>query len=258
MEEGLVPRSHPGSQRWFWVMLYAPWAFLVVYPWLVLSTMLGAIGGFLVSLLRADFAFYFAGPWAKGLILANFSRVTITGFDKVQPGHAYVMVSNHQSHFDILALLSRWPHQFRFVMKQELRSVPFLGWYCGFLGNVFVDRRDHARSVASIKAAIPLLERGVSVLFFAEGTRSRDGRLQAFKKGAFNFALESGFPILPISISGTHRILPGNQLGPLPGHVRMTVHEPIPTAGLGIDQKEALMQQVRTAISSGLTPFELR
>lgn len=236
------------------VLLRAPWSLLVVWPWVALSTAIGAVVAFLLSLARPEWAFSCGVLWARAVVAANGSRVTVSGLERVPPGRAFVIVSNHQSHFDVPALWSRWDRPFRFVLKAELRRVPFLGWYSSFLGNVFVDRRDRAGAMASLRAARPLLERGVSIWFFAEGTRSRDGRLQPFRKGAFVLAAEAGVPILPVTIHGTHRILPGGRLLLLPGHVRITIHEPVPTAGTGPDGIDALVRRVHDAVASGLEP----
>ena len=121
---------------------------------------------------------------------------------------------------------------------------------------VAIDRGDKTRAMASLRAARPLLDAGVSLMFFAEGTRSPDGRIQAFKKGAFVLAMEAGLPILPVSIRGTHGILPGRKMTLLPGHARIAIHDPVETAGLGPSDLDVLVAKVHGIVASGLTPWE--
>lgn len=201
-------------------------------------------------------AFHCGTIWAWCLCRANFTWVRIRGRERAKAGQSYVIMSNHQSHFDILAFYGHWGRQFRWIMKQELRQVPGLGWGCAAVGHIFVDRSDRERAIASMRAAARLLEGGVSVMIFPEGTRSHDGRLQAFKKGGFMMALELGLPILPVSISGSRHVLPGHTLRLLPGSVRITVHEPIEVAPRSLEDRERLMEEVAAVIRSGLSPWE--
>ncbi|HLF55348.1 MAG TPA: lysophospholipid acyltransferase family protein, partial [Thermoanaerobaculia bacterium] len=139
-------------------------------------------------------------------------------------------------------------------IKEELRKVPFLGWGCAAIGHIFVDRSDGRRAIASLEAAKPDLVDGVSVVFFPEGTRSEDGRLARFKKGGFMMARQLALPILPISISGSWRILPKGCLAPRPGTLRVRIHPPIEVAQFA--PGDALIPQVREVIASGLEPEE--
>ena len=139
-------------------------------------------------------------------------------------------------------------------MKEELRKVPFLGWGCAAIGHIFVDRGNSARAIASLEAAKSQLVGGVSVLFFPEGTRSDDGRLLPFKKGGFAIARQLDLPILPVSITGSNRILPKACLFPRPGTVRVRFHPPIVPSDFP-DTTE-LIGRVRAAIESGLAQDE--
>ncbi len=142
------------------------------------------------------------------------------------------MVANHQSHFDILVLYGWLGIDFRWVMKQELRSVMGLGAACAALGHIYIDRSDHEAAIRSINAAKERITGGISVIFFPEGTRSDDGRLRRFKKGAFRFAIDTGLPILPVTVDGTFDVLPPRRFDLRPGRARLVIHEPIPTDGL--------------------------
>lgn len=235
---------------------YAPWAFLVFAPMLgILTAVLGtaAIG---IGLVSHRAGFWVGTLWGWLLCRLNFTPVRVAGTEHAVPGQAYVILANHRSHFDIPAFYGHWPRQFRWVMKAELRRVPFLGWATAVLGNLFLDRTDRSRAMAQLLAARPLLDQGISVLVFPEGTRSLTGRMQGFRKGGFVLALDAGLPMLPVSISGTHAILPPGGFRPLPGRVRITIHPPIPTTGLGPDDIPALADRVRDIIASGLEPHE--
>jgi 1-acyl-sn-glycerol-3-phosphate acyltransferase len=252
-----APEREPGAAaraalRW----LYLPYLALVFVPFLAVTTIFWGIAAVLTSLVSQRVGFHCGTIWAWCLCRANFTWVRIRGRERARPGQSYVIMSNHQSHFDILAFYGHWGRQFRWIMKQELRKVPGLGWGCAAVGHIFVDRSDREKAIASMRAAGASLEPGVSVMIFPEGTRSRDGRMGAFKKGGFMMALELGLPILPVSISGSRYVLPGHTMRLLPGSVRVQVHEPIQVAGLAVEDRERLMDQVAAVIRSGLSPWE--
>lgn len=240
-------------------LAYAPYTWLVFAPFMLASTVLaGSVTG-AASLVDPRWGFAVTTTWARLLCWANFTHVTVEGDDGVDPRGSYILMSNHQSQFDIPVLYRVYGarrHQFRWVMKQELRKVPGLGWGAEKAGCIFVDRSNTERAVASLRDGADRLEPGVSVLFFPEGTRSRDGRLMPFKKGGFMMALETGLPILPISISGTHHILPGHSSKLLLGHATVRLHPPIDPAAYGHERCDELMAEVRRVIASGLSPWE--
>jgi len=132
------------------------------------------------------------------------------------------------------------------VIKQEMRSVPGLGIGCEKVGHIFVDRSNRKAALASINAARSKITNGTSVVFFPEGTRSRDGTLRQFKKGAFRFALDLDLPILPVTIVGTRELLPSDSVDLLPGKARLIIDEPILVDGLDGKDIPRLMEQVRS------------
>ena len=256
-QRGGAPAREPGETaravlRW----LYLPYAALVFLPFLAATTIFWGIAAVLSSFVSRRVAFHCGTVWAWCLCRANFVWVRIRGREHAHPDRSYVIMSNHQSHFDILAFYGHWGRQFRWIMKQELRKVPGLGAGCAAVGHIFVDRSDREKAIASMRAARAQLTDGVSVMIFPEGTRSRDGRMRAFKKGGFMMALEMGLPILPVSISGSRHVLPGHRLRLLPGLVRITVHAPIDVAGRPLEDRERLMDEVAAVIRSGLSPWE--
>jgi 1-acyl-sn-glycerol-3-phosphate acyltransferase len=119
-------------------------------------------------------------------------------------------------------------------------------------GHIFIDRSNRQQAISGLKAAQRNTGPGVSIVIFPEGSRSRDGRLGQFKKGGFMMALDMGLPILPVSISGASKVLPGRSFGLLPGTITIRVHDPIQTQGYGMDARDRLMADVRATIASGL------
>ena len=244
--------AHPWREPLRWLML--PWTLVVFYPFVVVSTFFWGSMSVLLSLAGQRLGFYGGVFWARSLTWASFVRVVIEGREHAPKGTSFVMLANHQGAYDILALYGFLGRQFRWVIKQELRKVPFLGWGCAAIGHIFVDRSNTRRAIASLEAAKPRLTGGVSVLFFPEGTRSEDGRLGGFKKGAFFMARQLGFPLLPISISGATRILPKGCLFPRPGTIRVTIHPQVDPTTFPDDA--SLIAAVRATVASGLAPEE--
>ncbi len=231
-------------------MLFQLYKLLVYLPILLLST----------ALISSTLAIYdaFGGQkykrvlamlWARINARAAPSSVSVTGEQHIIPNQSYVVVANHQSQFDILAIYGWLKLDIRWVMKKELRKVPFLGYACQVLGHVIIDRSNHQAALESINRAKSKLHNGTSIFFFPEGTRSLDGELLPFKKGAFMLARELGLPILPITIKGTREILPAKSTHLMPGQAQIIIHEPIPVQET--DNLTRLMEQARHAIQSG-------
>ena len=193
-----------------------------------------------------------AVPWARVLAFSAPMRVRVEGRENIDPQQSYVLVSNHQSQFDIFLLYGWLGVDFKWVMKQELRTVPGIGTACDRLGHIFIDRSNHAAAMATLDEAKKKIVNGTSVMFFPEGTRSRDGKLMRFKKGAFRMAVDLGLPILPLTVTGTRNVLPAGTSDLMPGSARLIIHPPIPVEGLTATGCSHLSNQVREVIASGL------
>jgi 1-acyl-sn-glycerol-3-phosphate acyltransferase len=188
----------------------------------------------------------FAKARARTLIRMLGVRVTVTGTERLTSGGPFVFAPNHQSHMDILVLLGFLPGETRFAAKHDLWRHPVVGAVLDTLEMVPIDRERPERSVEALKRAAA--ERR-SLVVFPEGGRSRSGALMPFKKGAFVLAIAAGLPIVPVICRGTRRLMPrGSRLTVVPGDVEIVIEEPIPTAGLGYDDREALAARVRAAI----------
>jgi 1-acyl-sn-glycerol-3-phosphate acyltransferase len=219
---------------------------------LLLTALFGSLATLMAIAIGPRLASFCGVVWARLLTWATPVLVTCIGREHLAPGRSYVVVSNHQSQYDILLLYGWLGVDFKWVMKQDLRRVPFLGYACEKIGHIYINRSDHTEALASLEAAKRKITGGTSVVFFPEGTRSRTGELQRFKKGAFRMALDLGLPILPISLAGTRAILPTRTLDLFPGRVSLIMHPPIETDGATAADLPRLMEQTAAAIRSGL------
>lgn len=164
---------------------------------------------------------------------------------------AYVVVANHQSFLDIF-LISNIPHEMKWVAKKELFRIPWVGWAFSLVGDLSIDRGDAASAVKLMGKARRYLERGMSVMIFPEGTRSKDGKLLPFKAGAFKLAVDAGVPVLPIAVSGSAQGMPKGSPWVRPARLTVRILEPVPTAGLGDRDLRKLRDGVRDRIAQAL------
>lgn len=236
-----------------WIV-YQPYKWCVYMPFLVLSTLFfGFLTIILVPLTNPKVASYICGAiWSRLNGYMTPIIVKIHGRENIDPKQSYVIVSNHQSHYDVFVLYGWLGIDFKWVMKQELRKVPGLGIGCEKVGHIFIDRSNREKALASLNEAKKKIVNGTSVIFFPEGTRSKDGKLKEFKKGAFMIALDLGLPILPITIVGTAKILPAHTFNLFPGVAHLYIHKPIDISGYSEKNIDELMAKARSVISSVL------
>lgn len=188
--------------------------------------------------------------WAPGLMFGAGAKLAVEGLEHVDFSKPHVFVANHQSIIDICALFRALPVPVRFVIKQELAKVPFIGWYARAMGMVFIER-GHAREAATrLHGVVSIVRGGASLCAFPEGTRSRDGSVGPFKGGAFQVALQAGVPVVPIAISGSGAILPASGFRVRPGGIRVRVGQPITTSGLQAGDRHALALQAHDAVAA--------
>ncbi len=186
--------------------------------------------------------------WARGLIRAAGVKVTTVGLEGVPTDRPVVYVSNHQSFFDILALAATVPGTMRFVAKKEFQKIPILGPAMKSAKQIFIDRGNLAKAFEAYEEAAQAVREGLNAVVFAEGTRSRTGELQPFKKGPFVFAIASQVPVIPVYCAGTFDVLPKGSLRVRPGTVRLYFGEPIPTGGMTYEDRGALLARTRAVI----------
>src|ERR1700674_5136298 len=225
----------------FWV-LAAPIAALVGFPWTFIT------GD--VSLLYRMFMF---GAW-NGVRLTGV-RVKTIGLDQLDPARSYIFMSNHVSNLDPPITIPLIPRRTSVMVKKELFTYPILGRAMRMGSLVPVDRGNREAGIESVRVSKQVVQQGLNMTIYVEGHRSFDGKLLPFKKGPFYLAMECGVPVVPITISGTHYVMPKGRFAIKPGTVTLTFHPPIEPEDFG--SREDLMENVRRAIDSGL-PEELQ
>jgi len=168
-----------------------------------------------------------ASFWARINARVCLIKLEITGLENLRDGQCFILVANHLSLIDIYILYGFLGKNLKWVMKKELKFIPFLGQACMAMGNIFVDRKNTEFDLKALQEAKENIAENDCIIFFPEGTRSRDGNLGPFKKGAFRMAKDLEFPIAPISLHDTHHVLATDSIDWKPGKVLMEIHRPI-------------------------------
>lgn len=193
--------------------------------------------------------------WSHCFLWACAVRVTVEGAEHVAPGRPRIVVSNHLSWIDIVAIAANLPGTFHFIGKKELNRIPFFGMAWRAAGHISIDRSNREQAYQGLKRAGEQMRReGSLVVIFPEGTRSRTGRLMPFKRGAFNLAAETGVPIVPTVVQGSFEIMPPDRLVIRPRPVLVRFLPPIPTEG---QASEVLSERVRGIMLDELGEREL-
>jgi len=182
-------------------------------------------------------------------------RIQTVGLEKLGSGRTYIFMSNHVSNIDPPLLMPVIPGRTSIMAKKELFKYPLLRQVMELGAVVPVDRGNRDAGIAAVRAAREVVRQGIHMTIYVEGHRSYDGKLLPFKKGPFYLAMECGVPVVPITISGTHYVMPKKRFSIKPGEVQVIFHDPIPPEEFG--SRECLMEKVRQAIDSGL-PTEYR
>lgn len=190
-----------------------------------------------------------AQTWCRMIARTTGTRVRVHGAEHVRPGISYVFLSTHQSWMDIPVMLGYLPAQLRIAAKKEVFKIPFLGWHMRRGGHISIDRASTTDAIATLQRAATGIGDGISAFVFPEGTRSRDGALQPFKKGGFKLAMQASVAVIPVTIVGTREVLPRDSIIFRPRAVDMYIDAPIPTAGLEDDALPALMESTRAAMA---------
>jgi 1-acyl-sn-glycerol-3-phosphate acyltransferase len=207
----------------------------------------------LLSLVDSGQSSYFLTRiWVRFVSRAMGLTFSIQGSEKIVPGTSYIVTPNHQSNVDILGLLKMLPCRYRWVIKKELLRIPLFGWALARTGAISLDRSNPRQAVERLREGTGKLTNGWSVLIYPEGTRTTDGKLRTFKKGAFMMAIQTGIPILPVTSNGAFKIMPKTSLLFRPGHITITVGDPIVTKGLTEEDVPELMEKTRAAIAANL------
>jgi 1-acyl-sn-glycerol-3-phosphate acyltransferase len=221
---------------------------------LVALTVLLGVPAFIIGAFRrrSEMTSRLGRLWSRGMLAAVGARVEFLGLEHATGDAPCVFIANHQSNVDIWVLLRVLPLRTRFVAKQSLFRFPVLGWAMTVAGFIPIDRKNVGRAVQSLGLAVHRIREGDSVILFAEGTRSRDGRLQEFKKGPFHLALQAGVPIVPVAISGSWQVLPPGTWRVTPGPVRARFLPPMDVAPYLPKDVQGLRAAVHSALREAL------
>jgi len=167
-----------------------------------------------------------ARAWSWLILKTTGVRVTVEGLERVTPGTTYIFMSNHQSIYDTPVVFSSLPFQLRIIAKESLAKFPVLGWHLRRGRHLFVDRK-HPDRAGILRRWRALVSEGLSLIIYAEGTRSPDGRVARFKAGSFLLAIEAQLPVVPVAVIGTRAVMPKGRLRTEPADVRLVIHDPI-------------------------------
>ncbi len=201
---------------------------------------------------RGHFAHRCARAWSRLILKTTGVRVAVEGLDRIVPGTTYIFVSNHQSIYDIPVIFASLHYQLRIIAKESLARFPVLGWHLKRGGHLFVDRR-HPDRAGILRRWRALVAHSLSLIIFAEGTRSWDGHVGRFKAGSFLLAIEAGLPVVPLAVINTRAVMPKGRLRTEPADVVLIVHDPIPAPVLAAPtarDAKALADRVRGIVAA--------
>lgn len=232
--------------------LYIIYQYLIAFPLIIVVTLFTAIFTILCfpwkngKAPRAVQVF-----WSRSVLWLLLIPIKVTGQENVDPKQSYVFVANHQSFLDVFAVYGWLPNNFKWLMKKEIRKVPFVGTACAVAGHIFVDRSNPRAALQSMDHIKKELVDGISTVIFPEGTRTKTGEMGRFKQGAFKIAMDMGLPVVPLSLGGFFKAMPSGQAFANPrARVSLHIGKPIDISQFN-DINEA-MEYVREQIANGL------
>ena len=197
---------------------------------------------------HGNFGHKCARAWSWLILKTTGVVVEVEGLDRLDRSRSYIFASNHQSIYDIPILFASLPFQLRILAKESLGRIPFMGWHLQRTGHVLVDRSNPGAGV--VRKMKRLVNEGHSLIVFPEGTRSTDGSVGRFKGGSFIIALQSGLPVVPITVIGSRHVMFRGELMVRPGRVRVVVHEPIETRSVPREAVREFASSVREVVAS--------
>lgn len=232
--------------------LYIIYQYLIAFPLIIVVTLFTAIFTILCfpwkngKAPRAVQVF-----WSRSVLWFLLIPIKVTGQENVDPKQSYVFVANHQSFLDVFAVYGWLPNNFKWLMKKEIRKVPFVGTACAVAGHIFVDRSNPRAALQSMDHIKKELVDGISTVIFPEGTRTKTGEMGRFKQGAFKIAMDMGLPVVPLSLGGFFKAMPSGQAFANPrARVSLHIGKPIDISQFN-DINEA-MEYLRNEIANGI------
>ena len=228
---------------------------IVADPAIVLATIFFGTISLVVSFFDKDGRVQcaVARVWARVLLSVSGVKVTVEGLEHIRPDASYVVIANHLSYMDTPVMLANIPVQFRFLAKRGLFQIPLLGTHLGRAGHIPVPREDPRAAVKTMQTAAEVIQKkGISLLIFPEGGRSRHGELRPFKEGGAYIAIRAGVPLLPAVLLGTRKVLPYGSAAVRPGNVVLRLLKPIETTSLSLKDRGVITTELRRVIANEL------
>ena len=236
--------------------LYYLYQLFVGLPVLVITTIVTALEVAIgCAIGNGHFWGYYPGRWwGKVIIRSLLLPVKVEGREHLEKGQSYVFVANHQGAFDIFLVYGYLGRNFKWMMKHQLKKIPFVGFACERSHQIFVDKRGPSKIRKTYDDARTILKQGYSVTVFPEGARTFTGHMGFFRKGAFALADELQLPVVPLTINGSFDVLPRMKgFSFVNWHpLSLTIHQPIYPVGQGSDNVEAVMRQAYDSVMSSL------
>lgn len=235
-------------------IIYSIYLICFALPVLLVATILTAVITIIGSLIGgAHFWGYYPGKiWSRIICVLLLLPVKVEGKEHLHKHTSYVFVPNHQGAFDIFLIYGYIGRNFKWMMKKSLRSIPFVGKACESAGHIFVDKSSPKAILSTMIQAKSSLVDGVSLVVFPEGQRTFTGKLNVFKRGAFQLADDLQLAVVPVTINGSFEILPRNGKWIHWHPMRMIIHAPILPKGKGADNIKETMEEAYRAVESGL------
>lgn len=239
------------------IYIFRIYQYLIAGPILLVLTILTALTTIIgCTLGRGNFWGYWpAHFWSRCVCFFWCVRMKVNGRENIDPKTSYVFVANHQGAFDIWAIYGYLNHNFKWLMKKSLEKIFLVGYACKRAGHIFVDDSSISSIRETISESEDTLQHGMSLVIFPEGSRTRDGKMIPFKRGAFMLASEFKLPVVPITIDGSFKAMPRTTYNVTPTTITMTIHKPIYPGERGFNTKK-LMAQCREDIQSALPEDE--
>lgn len=235
------------------LILYRIFQLFVTLPVMVVTTVVCGLVTVLGSWLGSSRWWGYWPPhiWARICLAVSLVRVKVTGRENIDPETSYVFVANHQGAYDIFAVYGYLNHNFKWMMKKELRKFPVVGFSCAAAGQIFVDNSSPAAIRRTMAKAEQTLSGGMSLVVFPEGSRTFTGKMRTFHKGAYQLAMEFKLPVVPVTIDGAFEVMPRTSYLPHWGTIRLTIHKPV-SAPVDEADRNRVIRESYEAVHSAL------
>jgi 1-acyl-sn-glycerol-3-phosphate acyltransferase len=231
----------------FFLVLYQVFIWLPVFLAITIMTAITVTVGCFCGGERF-FSYYPGIWWSKLVCIITLCPVKVIGREKLDKKQSYIFVSNHQGAYDIYLIYGYIGQPIKWVMKQSLRKIPLVGKACESAGFIFVDNSTPQAAVKTIKSAEAKLKDGASIAIFPEGSRTRTGEMGKFKKGAYQMAMDLHLPIVPVTINGSHQVMPYGSCFFMPHKMELIIHDPITTDSIDTTNIREVAVKIRELV----------